>query len=154
MKEEISMAQVRQDAEEIYNSGALLCAEAIVHSIIKNVDPNMPEAMIDAASGFSIGVGEAQCMCSTVSAAVLCLGYYFGRRFPTTITDPDSLKTMALAHELQDDFRNKNKLLCCRILRKEAKGNERLERCVEMVGDMAVKAAEIIAREFNLKVSR
>ena len=154
MKKEISIEQVQRDAKEIYSSGDLLCAEAIVHSIIKNVDPDMPEAMIHASSGFSVGVGQSQCMCSTVSAAVLCLGYYFGRSFPTTLTDPNSQKTLSLAHELQDDFRNKNKILCCRILRKGATENERLEKCAGMIGDMAAKTAEIIAREFNLKVAQ
>ena len=152
MNKEISIALVRQDAEEIYRTGELQCAEAVVHSIIKNVDPNMPEEMIPVVSGFSVGVGRSQCMCSTVSAAVLCLGYFFGRTFPTTLTDPNSLKTMVLAHELQDSFRSQNKVLCCRILRKDAEDGERLEKCVGMIGDMAVKTAEIIARELKLKV--
>ena len=152
MKKEISIKQVQRDAEEIYKSGDLQCAEAIVHSIIKNVDPTMPEEMIAAASGFSIGVGQTQCMCSTVSAAVICLGYFFGRSFPTTITDPDSQRTLNLAFELQDSFREKNKVLCCRILRKGAKDGELLEKCVGMIGDMAAKTAEIIARELNLNV--
>jgi len=152
MKKEINIEQIQRDAKEIYKSEKLQCAEAIVHSIIKNVDPNMPEELILAASGFSIGVGQTQCMCSTVSAAVLCLGYFFGRSFPTTITDPDSQKTLALAFELQESFRNENKVLCCRILRKGAKDGERLEKCTSMIGDMAAKTAEIIAREFNLKV--
>jgi len=152
MKKEISIELVQHDAKEIYNSGELQCAEAIIYSIIKNVDPNMPEAMIHAVSGFSVGVGQSQCMCSTVSAAVLCLGYYFGRSFPTTLTDPNSLKTLSLAHELQDDFRNKNKVLCCRILRKGAAEDERLEKCAGMIGEMAAKTAEIIARELSLKV--
>ncbi|MCL2559798.1 MAG: C-GCAxxG-C-C family protein [Turicibacter sp.] len=152
MNKEISIALVRQGAEEIYRTGELQCAEAVVHAIIQHVDPTMPKELIPAVSGFSVGVGRSQCMCSTVSAAVLCLGYYFGRTFPTTPTDPDSLKTMSLAHELQDSFRGKNKVLCCRILRKDAKEDERLEKCVGMIGDMAAKTAEIIARELNLKV--
>jgi len=152
MNKKISITQVQHDAQEIYKSGELQCAEAVVHSIIKNVDPNMPEVLIPAVSGFSIGVGGAQCMCSTVSAAVFCLGYFFGRTFPTTITDPCSLKTMELAHELQADFKNNNKTLCCHILRKHAKNDERLDKCINIVGNIAAKTAEIIARELNLKV--
>jgi len=152
MQKEISIKQVQLDAEEIYSSGKLQCAEAIVHSIIKNVDPNMPEEMIYAASGFSIGVGKARCMCSAVSAAVLCLGYFFGRTFPTTITDPHSLKTIELAYELQEDFKKKNKVLCCHTLRKEAKDGALSEKCIGMLGSTAAKTAEIIARELNLKV--
>lgn len=152
MKKEISIQQVQHDAEEIYKSGELQCAEAIVLSIIKNVDPEIPEVLIPAASGFSIGVGGAQCMCSAVSAAVLCLGYFFGRTFPTTITDPQSSKTIELAYELQEDFKNKNKVLCCQILRKGAEDGELSEKCIGMVGNTAAKTAEIIARELNLKV--
>jgi len=152
MNKEINISLVRQDAEKSYHIGKLQCAEAIVHSIIKNVDPTMPEEMIPAVSGFSVGVGRSQCMCSTVAAAVLCLGYFFGRTFPTTPTDPNSLKTMELAHELQDSFKSQNKVLCCRILRKDAKEDERLEKCIGMIGEMAVKTAEIIARELNLKI--
>jgi C_GCAxxG_C_C family probable redox protein len=152
MKKEINIKQVQHDAEEIYRSEKLQCAEAVVHSIIKNVDPNMPKEMIHAVSGFSVGVGQTQCMCSTVSAAVVCLGYFFGRSFPTTMTDPDSMKTMALAFELQHCFRTANKVLCCRILRKGSADGERLEKCVGMIGDMAAKTAEIIARELDLNV--
>lgn len=152
MKREISIKQVKHDAKKIYKSGELQCAEAIIYSMIKNVEPNMPEEMIYAASGFSVGVGQTQCMCSTVSAAVICVGYFFGRSFPSTITDPDSLKSMELAFELQDNFRKANKVLCCRILRKGAAKGERLEKCVSMIGDMAGKTAEIIAREFNLEI--
>jgi len=152
MRKEISITQVQHDAEEIYKSGELQCAEAVVHSIIKNVDPNMPEVLISAASGFSVGVGRAQCMCSAVSAAVICLGHFFGRTFPTTITDPRSSKTIELAYELQDDFKNKNKVLCCHILRKHVKDGELSEKCIDMVGSTAAKTAEIIARELNLKI--
>ena len=154
MKKAISIEKIRSDAENIYRAREFLCAEAIVYSIRQNIDPDMPKEVISAASGFSIGAGGSGCMCSTVSAAVLCLGYFFGRAFPTTITDPQSQKTITLAYELQEDFKNKYKVLCCHahIKDKDIESGEHIEQCVNFVGDMAVKTAEIVARELDLKV--
>ena len=155
MKREISIDKVRTDAENAYKSSEFLCAEAVVYSIRENLDPTMPKELISAATGFSVGVGSSQCMCSTVSAAVICLGHFFGRTFPTTITDPESQKTIALAYELQDSFKTKNKVLCCHVhlKGKEMESSEQVNQCTGFVGDMAVKTAEIVARELGLKVT-
>jgi len=154
VKKEINLEKVRADAQEAYKSGEFLCAEAVVHSVRANVDPNMPKEMIHVASGFPVGVGRAQCMCGTVSAGTICLGYFFGRTFPTTITDPQSLKTITLAYELQDHFKQKNKALCCHVHLKgmDEPRNGHPEKCAGFVGDMAVKTAEIVARELGGKL--
>ena len=155
MKKEISIKKIRSDAEEVFKTGEYLCAESVMHSIRQNIAPEMPKEFISATSGFSIGVGGSQCMCSTVSAAVMSLGYFFGRDFPTTITDPQSLKTIALAYELQESFKQKNKVLCCHVHNKgkNIENGEHIERCSAFVGDAAVIAAEIIARELGLMVA-
>ncbi|MCL2574721.1 MAG: C-GCAxxG-C-C family protein [Defluviitaleaceae bacterium] len=154
MKKEINIAKVRSDAEEVFRSGKYICAEAIVHSIRENVDPNMPEALISAASGFPQGVGGARCMCGSVSGSVIALGYFFGRDFPTAITDPQSLKTIMLSFELQEDFKKKFKVLCCHVhlKGKDIEKGEHVEQCVSFTGEMAVKTAEIIARELKLNI--
>jgi len=155
MRKEISIKKVRSDAVECFKAGEFLCAEAVVHSIRQNIDANMPKELISAASGFPAGVGRSQCMCGTVSAAVLCLGYFFGRTFPTTLTDPQSQKTITLAYELQDSFKAKHKVLCCHIHTKDMDitGSEYREKCAVFVGDMAAKTAEIVARELGLEVA-
>ncbi|MCL2562867.1 MAG: C-GCAxxG-C-C family protein [Oscillospiraceae bacterium] len=154
MKKEISIEKIRSDAEGVYKAGTFLCAEAVVYAIRQNIDPNMPKEMIAAATGFAVGVGGSRCMCSTVAAAVLCLGYFFGRTFPTTITDPQSQKTITLAYELQESFKSKNKALCCRVhlKGKDTERGEHVAQCAGFVGDMAAKTAEIVARELGLQV--
>ena len=141
--------QIRQDAEEAYCGGGLQCAEAVVHAIRKNLAPTMPEALVCAASGFPVGVGGGGCLCGAVSGGVLALGYFFGRTFPTTITDPQSQKTIVLAHELQDAFKAKHNVLCCHVLTKEQEigSDKQRAHCAAYVGDAAVITAEIIARE-------
>ena len=151
-KKEISIKKIRSDAEQAFRAGELSCAEAVVHSIRLNIAPDMPKELIAASSGFAIGVGGSQCMCATVSAAVICLGYFFGRDFPTTIIDPQSLKTIKLAYELQESFKSKNMVLCCHVHNKgkDIKAGEHVEQCTGFVGDAAAIVAEIITRELGL----
>ena len=155
MKKSINIGKIKSDAEEAYQSGQMYCAEAVVNSIRNNIDPDMPIEFLAASTGFSYGTGRCKCMCGSVSGATICLGYFFGRSFPTTPTDPKSLKNLALAYELQDAFKKKNNVLCCKVHNPNADkaGSAVNPKCEGFVGEMAVKAAEIIAREYDLKVS-
>jgi len=151
MKKEISIRQVQYDAEEVFRIGGFYCSEAIVSSIRKNIDPNMPEALIASASGFPIGVGRSQCMCGAISGAVIALGYFFGRNEKGS----DNEKCMSLAHELQESFRDNHRgTLCCHIHVKgmDLSSGEHKKQCVAFTGEMARKTAELIAREFKLKL--
>ena len=154
MLKQISIKKVKFDAEEVFRIGGFYCSEAIVSSIRKNIDPNMPIELVRAASGFPIGVGRAKCMCGAVSGAVIALGYFFGRTDPTTPTDPQSMKCMELAHEVQESFRKNHGTLCCHIHVKgmDLASGEHKKQCVAFTGEMAAKTAEIIAREFNLEI--
>lgn len=151
MKKEVSIRQVQYDAEEVFRIGGFYCSEAIVSSIRKNIDPSMPVGLVSAASGFPIGVGRSKCMCGAISGAVIALGYFFGRNEP----GPASDKCMELAYELQESFRqNHQGTLCCHIHVKgmDLSSGEHKKQCVSFTGEMARKTAELIAREFKLKV--
>ncbi|MCL2286710.1 MAG: C-GCAxxG-C-C family protein [Firmicutes bacterium] len=152
---QIDIKKIKADAEELFKTGGFYCSEAIVYSIRKNIAPNMPIELVAAASGFPIGVGRAKCMCGTISGAVICLGYFFGRSEPTAPTDPRSQKCLELACELQESFRKNHKgVLCCHIHIKgmNLASGEHKQQCVSFTGEMAAKTAEIIARELHLTV--
>ena len=153
MLEKVSITKVKLDAEEACRTGEFCCSEAVVYSVRKNIDPGMPIEMVSSASGFATGVGGSKCMCGAVSGAVICLGYFFGRIQPTTITDPKSQKCMTLAYELQESFRKSHKVLCCHVHVKgmDMASSERKEQCAGFAGEMAAKTAEIAARELNLE---
>jgi len=154
MVKEVNIKKVREEAEEIFRLGGFYCSEAIVSSIRKNIDPDMPIELVSAASGFPIGVGRSKCMCGAVSGAVIALGYFFGRVQPTTPTDPKSLKCLELANELQESFRkNHDGVLCCHVhvMGLDMANGEHRPQCIAFTGEMAQKTAEIIAREFKLK---
>jgi len=149
MKIEISIRKVKEDAESLYRKGEFFCSEAIVSSIRDNFEIDMPEEMIAMASGFPIGIGKSKCVCGAVSGGVMCLGYFFGR---TKGGDTKVQNTLALANELQESFKNNHKVLCCKILTHgmDMASGEHKEQCISFTGEIAEKAAEIIARELNI----
>lgn len=142
---------IRETAQTAYTTGTHQCAEAVVYAVCQNLAPDMPPSVLAAATGFSAGVGGARCMCGALSAGVICLGYFFGRSFPTTTTDPHSLKTLALAHELQAHFKDNYKVLCCHVHTKEGHTKESQANCAAFVGEVAAKTAEIILREQGVR---
>lgn len=150
----IDVQQVRIDAEEYFRRGNFYCSEAIVASIRDNVAPDMPEAMIAAASGFPVGVGRSKCMCGAVSGGVLALGYVFGRTGPSDPKDPKSVKTMALANELQQAFRDSHRVLCCSVQTKgmDMASGEHKAQCICFTGEMAAKTAELIERGLETEI--
>lgn len=154
MKKEVSIKQVQWDAEEVFRIGGFYCSEAIVSSVRKNIDPDMPLELVSVASGFPVGVGKSKCLCGAISGAMICLGYFFGRRDPSSQDDSRAQKCMELANELQESFRKNHKgTLCCH---KHVKGmdmasGEHKSQCVAFTGEMARKTAEIIVRELGLK---
>jgi len=152
MKKAVNIKQVQYDAEEVFRIGGFYCSEAIISSIRKNIDPNMPEALIASASGFPIGVGRSKCMCGAISGGVIALGYFFGKE---QSSDGTGSKSMKLAYELQESFRkNHQGTLCCHIHTKgmDMASGEHKKQCVAFTGEMAAKVAEIIARELKLKL--
>jgi len=131
------------NAHEIFNNDNKMCAEAVVTAVRNHLAPDMPKEYISAASGFSMGVGGAGCLCGVVSGGVMCLGYFFGRDFPTTITDPDSQKTITLSYQLQEAFKNQFGTLCCH---KSKKSN-----CADYIGFVIKTISTLIAQEMEKK---
>lgn len=156
MKKEVNVRKVREEAEEIFRLGGFYCSEAIISSIRKNIDPDMPLELVSAGSGFPIGVGRSKCLCGAISGAVVCLGYFFGRSKPSSPDDPKSQKCLDLTHELQESFRTNHKgTLCCykHVEGLDLLNGEHRPQCIAFTGEMAQKTAEIIAREFDLKLT-
>ncbi|MRR13413.1 hypothetical protein EG835_13380 [bacterium] len=156
MSNPIDVDKVRRDAEEYFRNGNFYCSEAIVASVRDNIAPEMPEALIAAASGFPVGVGRSKCMCGAVSGGVLSLGYLFGRTGPGTPSDPESVKTLALANELQQAFKDSHRVLCCSVQTKgmDMASGEHKAQCVAFTGEMAAKTAELVARERGLAATQ
>lgn len=149
MKKEVSIKKIKEDAEELYRKGDFYCSEAIVFSIKNNFEIDMPDEMVAMASGFPVGIGKSKCVCGAISGGIMCIGYFFGR---TKGGDSKVVKTLELANELQESFKNNHKVLCCKVLTKgmDMGSGEHKKQCIAFTGEIAQKTAEIIVRELSL----
>ena len=157
MFQEVMVKKVEMDAKDFFRTERFYCSEAIVASIRKNIVPQMPEAVIATASGFSAGVGQPECMCSALTGAIISLGYLFGRTNPSSPHNRNSVRCMRLAYELIELFRSKhNCTLRCRVYIVDASpcSDEYKSQCEVFIGEIAAKTAEIIFRELGSSVAQ
>lgn len=146
---EVSVKQVIADAEQFY-MGGFFCGEAVVASIWKNFDLDLPRATMKAASMMGGGMGSG-CVCGALNGGAAILGIFFGRENPM---DPDVRTVQGLVKELHDYFKEANgkNVTCCRVLTAGFKNPiKRAEQCTGFAGLCAGKTAEILIRELGLK---
>ena len=149
----INRDAIKAEAEQLYRDGDYYCSEAIIYTIRKHFDPDMPERAIAMGSGFPVGMGGSMCTCGAITGGVAALGYFFGRTGPR---DAGVQKAMALSKELCDSFTGRHKVMCCKFHLKglELGSPEHIEKCVGFTGEMAAKTAEIIARELGFETEQ
>ena len=150
LNKKIYIEKIKKEAELLYQNGDFYCSEAIIATIRKHFDPDMPKQMIAVGSGFPIGMNTL-CACGAVTGGIIVLGYFFGRTEPKDIKVN---KAMELAKELSESFKKENKVLCCKILTNgmELGSPTHLKQCISFTGKVAAKTAEIIARELNIGI--
>ena len=143
----LDSAQLKVQAEELFNSGQFYCSEAVVKIIRDTFCPSVPDAIIATASGFPVGMGGGGCTCGAVAGGVMALGLVFGRTKPEEKVQ--SAECMKYARELHDRFRKENKAICCRILTNNMleDSSEHKKQCAELTGEVVEIVAEIILRE-------
>lgn len=149
----IDLTKVQEDAEESYRRG-FFCCEAVMETIMKHFEVDMPYDTIRMASGMAIGIGKSGCVCGALNGGVLAIGMFFGRTEHKGPKDPNVVKCMKLTNELHDWFRENNtkKVACCRILTREfdmSQGGHKAQ-CIYYTGMCAAKAAELIAHELGI----
>jgi C_GCAxxG_C_C family probable redox protein len=148
MNLDVDLEKIRLTAEEYYRNGDFYCSEAVVKTIKDAFGIQVSDEVISMASGFPVGIGNAGCLCGTVTGGVMALGLVFGRTAPK---DKKVDKAMKLSRELHDIFKKNHKSLCCRTLnRYMIMGSSRqMKQCIAFTGEMAQEVARIILREQN-----
>ena len=121
----------RQEAEALYRSGKMHCAEAVVAAIRQQFAPELPEAVVQSVSGFGGGSGSG-CICGAVSGGTVALGLVLGG---------DKKRIAHLTRELHSWFKETYDFTCCKIIRQNHPG-----ACPVLTGEVAGKIAEMLAR--------
>ena len=111
-----------------YFKNGYSCSESIIRAAIDEglCDP----VLLSCATSFSGGMSSG-CVCGTVAACQMILGFNYGR---DNIRD-NEVCAREKAKELVDKFKEKNKVTCCRILSGGLEGAARKERCSKYVID-------------------
>lgn len=122
--------KVALEAEALYRSGKMHCAEAVLAAIRNNFRPDLPEEMVMAAAGFG-GGSQTGCLCGAVSGGSIAMGL---------VLKDDRKKVMQLTKELHEWFKSQYGVVCCRVVKGEQKGI-----CPELTGKTAGKVAELLS---------
>jgi len=71
--EESVAEQVAAEAERLYRSGKMHCAEAVLASVKNRFSPELGDEVVRLAAGFGGGSGSG-CICGAVSGGTMALG--------------------------------------------------------------------------------
>ncbi len=122
--------KVAIEAEGLYRSGKMHCAEAVLAAVKNNFLPAAEDDIVRFAAGFGGGPG-AGCICGAVSGGTMALGL---------VVQGDRKRVMELTKELHHWFKKEYGATCCRVL--TAKGGK--SGCPLITGRVAGKVAELL----------
>ncbi len=120
---------VAAEAEGLYRSGRMQCAEAVLAAIARNYMPEAGEEVARLAAGFGGGSG-AGCICGAVVGGTMAFGLVSG---------DERNRVKRLTRELHRWFREEFGETCCRVILKTHG-----KKCFELTGRVAGKAASLI----------
>ena len=134
IKKEVSgdiAASIENEAEQLFRSKKMNCAEAALAAIKNHFSPDTPDEITHLATGFG-GGSASGCICGAVVGATMGMGL--------VVTD-DRKRLSRLTKELHKWFTETYGAACCRVIVAEQKGI-----CASLTGKVAGKAAELLSR--------
>ena len=121
--------KVATEAEGLYRSGKMHCAEAVLAAIRSNFMPAAGEEIVRLAAGFGGGSG-AGCVCGAVGGGTIALGL---------VLQEDKKRVMELTRELHTWFKGEYGVTCCKVITAKGKSG-----CPLITGRVAGKVAELL----------
>lgn len=150
LKEEIK-EEISESSEELppavalsvrYFRNGLYCSEAILRAFNEVYNLGLPDNLYKISTGFGSGLGESGCTCGSVTSGVMVLGLIAGRN---KAYESERMVYLAV-NELHNRFKEKHKMVCCRVLTKNVQWNsaEHKITCENYVLEAARLTDEII----------
>jgi C_GCAxxG_C_C family probable redox protein len=121
--------KVANEAEGLYRSGKMHCAEAVLAAVKNNFAAAVPDDVVRLAAGFGGGSGSG-CICGAVAGGTMALGL---------VLQNDKKRAAALTRELHKWFKDQYGATCCKIITQKGKGG-----CAVLTGAVAGKVAELL----------
>lgn len=140
--------QIREIAEAYYRNGDFYCSEAVVKTLVDELQIDASDDVIKLASGFPVGMGGMGCTCGALTGGIMAIGLAYGR---SEAKDPAVNKAMELSAKLYQIFCDRHKVSCCKVLTRgmEKGSKEHMDQCIAFTGEMAYEAAKLILEEQN-----
>lgn len=153
MKTNIDLENIRKTAEDYYRNGEYYCSEAVVKTLIDELELDVSPDVVKMASGFPVGMGGMGCTCGALTGGIMVIGLVFGR---SEGRDPKVEKAMALTAKLYQIFCERHKVSCCKVLTRgmEKGSREHMEQCIAFTGEMAYETAKLIREELEVNCCR
>jgi len=124
------VGKVAAEAEGLYRSGKMHCAEAVLAAVKNNFAPTVADEVVRLAAGFGGGSGSG-CLCGAVAGGTIAIGL---------VLQDDKKRVMALTRELHKWFKEQYGATCCKIITQNGKGG-----CAILTGNVAGKVAELLS---------
>jgi C_GCAxxG_C_C family probable redox protein len=129
---EYNSGKVASEAEGLYRSGKMHCAEAVLAAAMRHFKPEAGEEMVRLAAGFG-GGSSTGCICGAVVGGTMAFGFIFAF---------DRNRVKRLTKELHRWFKDEYGATCCKTI---IKGHKNI--CYELTGKVAGKVAEMVQLE-------
>ncbi|MCM0081044.1 C-GCAxxG-C-C family protein [Geomonas sp. Red32] len=120
---------VATEAEALYRSGKMHCAEAVLSAVKNRFAPQVSDEVVRIAAGFGGGSG-AGCICGAVSGGTMALGL---------VMEGNKKAVAAKTRELHEWFKGEYRVTCCKVLTAKGKSG-----CVDLTSRVAGKIAEML----------
>lgn len=124
--------QVAAEAERLFRSGKMHCAEAVLTAVKNQFAPAVSDDVVRLAAGFGGGSG-AGCICGAVSGGTMALGL---------VMQGNKKRVTALTGELHVWFKEEYGATCCKIITANGKSG-----CVHLTARVAGKVSELVEKE-------
>jgi len=121
--------KVAAEAEGLYRSGQMNCAEAVLAAVMRNCIPSAGEEVVRLAAGFGGGSG-AGCICGSVVGGTMAFGL---------ICPDDRKRVQQLTKELHRWFKDEYGATCCKVILQTHK-----KICFELTGKVAGRVVEML----------
>lgn len=126
-----------------YAKHDLCCSESIVYVLSQAFASELSgREAVRLGAGYCHGMGGAGCSCGALTGAVAMLSFYLS---PHTVGGLKKKAFRALIKQMHDEFKDRFRTTCCRVLCKKVKQGERYERRVSCQ-ELTEGGAEIATR--------
>ncbi|ACH40842.1 redox-active protein, C_GCAxxG_C_C family, putative [Citrifermentans bemidjiense Bem] len=123
--------KVATDAEGLYRSGKMHCAEAVLAAVKNQFLPEAGDELLRLAAGFGAG-SRSGCICGAVAGGTMGLGL---------VLDGDRRTTAEVTHELHRWFKAQYGATCCKVLSAKGKSG-----CPGITASVAAAVAQLLER--------